>query len=213
MPDATALVIIARAPEAGRIKTRLAAGIGAERTLAVYRQLLAVVVAAQASWPGPVLLATSGADAAWEGSGLEHLPRRPQPSGGLGGRVAAALRWGHEHCPRVVAIGTDCPGLRGPHLDALVALLTDVPVAFGPAADGGYWGVALADPRAIPLVGDDALPWSTPRILAESRARLVAAGLACALGETLADCDDADDLAAAVAAGFLRWPTSMETSR
>lgn len=212
MPD-PALVIIARAPEPGRVKTRLAAGIGTDGALAVYRQLLAIAAANAAAWPGPVLLAATGAAAAWAGSGLAHLPRRAQPEGGLGGRIAAALRWGLELAPHAIAIGTDCPGLRPPHLQRLAAAVAQAPAAFGPAEDGGYWGVAVAAPAAVaPITGED-LPWSQPGLLAASRQRLAAAGLACAEADRLADCDDADDLAAAVRAGFLAWPSAAETRR
>ncbi len=206
-----ALVIIARAPQLGRVKTRLAAGIGGAGALLVYRQLLDVVTAAQAAWTAPVLLSADGDDAAWDGTGLEHLPRRAQAVGGLGSRIAAALSWGINTAGSAIAIGTDCPGLRLPHLQRLAALLTTAPVAFGPAEDGGYWGVAVSDQRAIPVIADDALPWSTPAILRVSRERLAAAGIAHALGDTLADCDDADDLAAAVDAGFLSWPSLIKT--
>jgi rSAM/selenodomain-associated transferase 1 len=205
MPDPT-LVIIARAPEAGRVKSRLAAGIGTVAALAVYECLLSVVATAQRGWPGMVLLAATGSPEAWARTPLADLPRREQPTGGLGARIAAALHWGLAHGGPAVAIGTDCPGLRPQHLARLAALVEQTPVAFGPAEDGGYWGVAVAETRAVPpLTGDD-LPWSSPDLLAASEARLAAAGLTAARGDVLADCDDADDLAAAVAAGYLAWP-------
>jgi rSAM/selenodomain-associated transferase 1 len=209
MPD-TALVIIARAPEPGRVKTRLAAGIGAPGALFVYRQLLQIMAAVQDAWPGPVLLTASGDDAAWQDTGLAHLPRRPQAEGGLGRRIAGALHWGLTTAPQAMAIGTDCPGLRREHLDRLAAAVVHAPVAFGPAEDGGYWGIAVRDPRVIPVIADDAMPWSTPEILADSHRRLDRAGFRHATGDTLADCDDADDLAVAVSAGFLTWPTHVE---
>jgi len=207
-----ALVIIARAPELGRVKTRLAAGIGAAGALQVYRQLLEVVVAAQAGWRGPVLLAVDGPADAWQGSGLEHLPRQTQPSGGLGGRIAAALHWGVATAGSALAIGTDCPGLRLAHLEALASGLDAAPVAFGPAEDGGYWGIAVADAQPIVALTAADLPWSTSRLLGDSIARLERSGLHYARAATLADCDDADDLAAAVQAGFLSWPTPIKST-
>jgi rSAM/selenodomain-associated transferase 1 len=208
MPD-IALVIIARAPELNRVKTRLAAGIGGPGALFVYRQLLQIVSAVQETWPGPVLLTASGDDAAWQGTGLAHLVRRPQAEGGLGSRIANALHWGLETAGRAIAIGTDCPGLRRRHLDRLAAALDHVPVAFGPAEDGGYWGVGVRDPRVIPIIAEDALPWSTPTILDVSHQRLDQAGYRYDDCDVLADCDDADDLAAAVSAGLLTWPTAI----
>ncbi len=207
-----ALVILARAPELGRVKTRLAAGLGADGALAVYRQLLAIAATTLAGWPGPLRLLACGAESAWAGTGLEHLPRRPQPEGGLGTRIAAAFAWGFAEADRVVVIGTDCPGLRPDHLVDLARKLQHFPVAFGPAEDGGYWGVACRDPALVPLIADDALPWSSAHILASSRLRLDAAGVAHGAGAVLADCDDVADLAAASAAGFLTSPACREGS-
>lgn len=204
----SSLVILARAPEPGRVKTRLAATLGPAGALAVYRQLLACTAAVAQAWPGPVLLAATGEG--WRDSGLEHLPRQAQPPGSLGARIAAALRWGLARAPRTVAIGTDCPGLDVAALLALVQGLDEAPVAYGPAADGGYWGVAVRDGAPLgPMTADD-LPWSQPDLLTASRRRLLAAGCASTLGATLADCDDADDLAAAVRAGLLTWPSHLE---
>ncbi len=212
MSEAT-LVIIARAPEPERVKTRLAAGIGTPGALHVYRQLLGIVTDVQRAWSGPVLLAASGAESAWADSGLEHLPRRAQPAGALGGRIAAALNWGLDHAERAIAIGTDCPGLRLPHLLQLLTQLDHAPVAFGPAEDGGYWGVGVSDRAPISALCAEDLPWSTPQLLAESRQCLDRAGLAYAAGDILADCDDADDLTAAVRAGLLAWPAPAEIHR
>lgn len=209
MPD-IALVIIARAPELNRVKTRLAAGIGGPGALFVYRQLLQIVTAVQNFWPGPVLLTANGDDAAWRDTGLAHLVRRPQAEGGLGSRIARALHWGLETAGRAIAIGTDCPGLHRTHLDRLAAALDHAPIAFGPAEDGGYWGVGVRDARVIPVITDDALPWSMPTILSVSQQRLEQAGYRHAAGDVLADCDDADDLAVAVSSGLLTWPSHAD---
>lgn len=205
MVDA-ALVVIARAPELGKVKTRLAASLGVTRTLTVYRDLLAVVVRTVRAWPGPVLLAADGEAAAWTGSGLEDLPRRPQPTGSLGARISAALAWGLEHAPHAIAIGTDCPGLSLAALHHVVAGLATAAVAFGPAQDGGYWSVAVGNAAVLPLITANDLPWSQPDLLDFTISRVAAAGHRHALGPLLADCDDADDLALAVSTGLLTWP-------
>ncbi len=198
-----ALVIIARPPRHGRVKTRLAAGIGADGALAVYRQLLAIVARVARRWPGPVLLAADGHDG-WDGTGLEGWPRRLQPATHLGGRIADALAGGLAVAPAAIAIGTDCPGLHEDHLRAVARGLASAPLAFGPARDGGYWAIAAtaAAPLAVACAGD--LPWSTPELLAATRARLTAAGCRWREGPVLADCDDRDDLLAAIAAGLLQ---------
>ncbi|MFM2092510.1 MAG: hypothetical protein RLZZ127_2999 [Planctomycetota bacterium] len=199
----TALVIIARAPERGRVKTRLAATLGPDRTLGIYRQLLARTAQVAAAWPGPVLLCAAGPDA-WAGTGLEHLPRRPQPDGGLGARIRAALEAGLDRAPRAIAIGSDCPALDGAALAAVGAALAGHAAAFGPAVDGGFWAVGVADPVAAAAMGDDALPWSTDHTRAACRDRLTTCGLTSTdAGPALDDCDDEPAWRAAVAAGLL----------
>ncbi|MFM2090316.1 MAG: hypothetical protein RLZZ127_805 [Planctomycetota bacterium] len=199
----TALVIIARAPELGRVKTRLAATLGPERTLVIYRHLLARTAAVATAWPGPVLLCAAGPDA-WAGTGLEHLPRRPQPEGGLGARIRTALEAGLALAPRAIAIGSDCPALDGAALAVVDAALRDHAAAFGPAVDGGFWAVGVADAAAAAALGDDALPWSTARTRAACRERLAAGGLiSTEAGPLLDDCDDEPAWRAAVTAGLL----------
>ncbi len=198
--SACGLTILAKAPQLGQVKTRLATTLGPAAALAIYGQLLAATARAARGWGGTVRLLASGD--AWAGTGLELLPRQPQPAGGLGTRIAAALAWGLEDHARAMVIGTDCPGLTAAHLAALAAAASAVPVAFGPACDGGFWGMAIADRRALVALNDE-LPWSTPAILAALRARLQDAGLGCALADVLPDCDEEPDWRAAVAAGLL----------
>ncbi|MBA3845949.1 MAG: DUF2064 domain-containing protein [Planctomycetes bacterium] len=199
----SALIIIARAPERGRVKTRLAADIGLDAALAVYHQLLGRVAMVAHRWPGRVAVCSTGDDRLWRDSALEPFERLPQPATGLGGRVGAALRLGLERARRTVIIGTDCPSLDMEAAAALVALLDEAPVALGPAEDGGYWGVAVVEPAPIPLIADETLPWSTPRLCERTRQALADGGFTSVLGARLRDCDDANDLRAAVQDGWL----------
>jgi uncharacterized protein len=202
----TALAIIARAPELGVVKTRLAAAIGADQALVVYRQLLAIVERVTITWPGPVLLLATGADHAWHGTGLAHLPRRSQPDGSLGYRIRAALTWGLECAPRVIAIGTDCPALSSVALSQVVAGLSRAPVVFGPAVDGGYWCVGVQHEAPLAVLTADDLPWSQPMLLTVSEAHLQAAGARSIRGPVLSDCDTLEDLTTAIADGWLSEP-------
>lgn len=201
--DPSALVVMARAPEPGRVKTRLAAALGSARALQVYRDLLEVTARAVLSWRGPVLLAATGDAGAFADTPLRALPRCRQVEGGLGARIAAALLRGLGLAPRAVVIGTDCPALRAAHLQAVAALLDGAPAGFGPATDGGFWAVASRDVAAASAIATPGLPWSSPGTLAAVRAQLQAVGLASRLGPVLADCDDADDYRRAIAAGLL----------
>ena len=100
----------------------------------------------------------------------------------------------------VTLVGTDIPALRVSQVERALAALGARPAAdvvFGPAADGGYYLVALRrlrDDREATLF-DPSIPWGGPDVLARSQAAAAAAGLRSARVETLHDIDTADDLA------------------
>ena len=194
IPDA--ILVFVRAPEAGRVKTRLAAEIGAEGALRVYRRLAEHAVA-EARELGPEVALrihytpAAGGEAvrAWLGGDAEYLP---QADGDLGARMraafAAAFAAGHR---RVLIIGSDLPGLSAEVLRRALRLLDSHPAVIGPAADGGYYLLGLRG-----MVGGvfDGIAWSTERVLEATLARLRAAGCAPAMLEPLRDVDTAADL-------------------
>lgn len=163
------LIIFARHPELGRVKTRLAADIGATAALAVYQQLLAHTCAVVAPlavhktvWLAETALPTDQA-AAWPG--FEQLP---QPSGDLGEKMQTAFA--HDlarDATQVVIIGTDCPGLTTAHLRAAFAALATHDVVLGPAADGGYYLLGMKRLHAE-LFRNKA--WSTATVAADTAA-------------------------------------------
>lgn len=192
--DDAHLLVFARVPVLGQVKSRLAAEIGAPAALAAYRELLDVTRAAAmgAGVPGTAWLAgPEAAVAAWE---WPELAVRAQPPGDLGQRMAAAFAAAFAAgAGRVVVIGTDCPGLRAGHLTRAFALLTDHDVVLGPAADGGYYLLGLRQPQPV-LFQHKA--WSTASVLADTLADARRLGLRVARLPTLRDVDTAADLAA-----------------
>jgi rSAM/selenodomain-associated transferase 1 len=197
------LAVIARAPETGRVKSRLAATIGSAAALAVYRGLLTHTAALASAWRGPVRVLFTGDEAALAGSPLGSFPRQPQARGGLGERLFAATAALLPGRPAgVLFIGTDCPLLTQAHLADLATALPSVRVAIGPARDGGYWGIAVRDLAAAACCFAPDLPWSQPGLLAATRHRLTVAGMSLATTTLLDDLDDVADLRLAEAAGF-----------
>ena len=195
---ADAVLIFVRAPEAGRVKTRLAAEVGAEAALRVYRRLAEHAVA-QARALGPrvaVRIHFTPGDAGDAVRGwleeVEGTAFLPQADDYLGGRIRAAFDEAFDAgFRRVVIVGSDLPGLSGELLRRAFDLLDAHPAVLGPARDGGYYLLGLKAPLAA--IFQD-VPWSTGEVLAATLARMHVLGLRPALLETLGDVDEAADL-------------------
>ncbi|MFR0356408.1 TIGR04282 family arsenosugar biosynthesis glycosyltransferase [Streptomyces sediminimaris] len=176
----TTLLVIAKEPRPGRVKTRLTPPFtpreAAELAEAALADTLDVVARTPARRRVLVLQGTPGP---WLPSGFEVVP---QCGGGLDERLAAAF----AHCtgPSLL-IGMDTPQVT-PELLAVDFAGCDA--YFGPAEDGGFWALGLADPDPALLRG---VPMSTPGTGAAQRARL--AGLRVRDLPRLRDVDTADD--------------------
>ncbi len=187
------LVIFARAPEIGRVKTRLAAGMGDRRALEIYRELAEGVVAAVRGTTAEIVVAyapPTAADAmrAWLGSDLAY---EPQVEGDLGERMAAAISSRlTAGAGRVVVIGADCPAVDAGVVARAFHALDDYDVVLGPAEDGGYYLVGTRSAHAA-LFRD--IPWSSDRTLEVTLERIAQAALRCQLLDTLRDVDTAPD--------------------
>ncbi|HYE05073.1 MAG TPA: TIGR04282 family arsenosugar biosynthesis glycosyltransferase [Planctomycetota bacterium] len=200
------LAVIAKSPERGRVKTRLAAAIGDDAALSVYRSLLAYVADLLARWEGPVEVFFAGDERALAGSPLGRFARTRQCEGGLGARLAhiATTVLAQPDANGVIVIGADCVEVQLAHLLELATLMRGGRVAIGPALDGGYWAIGMRDPRAIGACLHEGIDWSTERVLAQTVRALDQAGIDHALGGRLSDIDELSDLKRAEALGF-RW--------
>lgn len=191
------VLVFARWPVLGRVKSRLAAGIGAEAALAVYRELLAIThdAVAQAGVPSTVWLADEVGPLLNENEAWLQRDARLQALGGdLGYRMAEAFAAAFaEGAKQVVIIGTDCPGLRASHLIGALTHLGEADLVLGPATDGGYYLLGLRAPCAKLF---ERKAWSTATVLADTLADAQRLGLRVALLPPLRDVDDAADLAA-----------------
>ncbi len=189
----TTLMVIAKEPRPGRVKTRLTPPYSPAEAAALAEAALADTLAVAAAAPARRrILVLDGAPGRWLPPGFEV---RPQAAGGLDERLAAAFA---QCSGPALLIGMDTPqitpDLLAPALDP--DLGQDADAWFGPAADGGFWALGLADPDPGLLRG---VPMSTPHTGAAQRARLTAAGLTVRDLPTLRDVDTAAD-AEAVAA-------------
>lgn len=186
------LLIFAKAPVPGQVKTRLIPALGAEGACALYRRLLVLTLEQTRDWPGPRVLycAPDTDDPLFAALAREqHLQLRPQAAGDLGLRMAQAFS---EHPRGALLIGSDCPVLSNAHLLAAAEALQTHDCVILPSDDGGYVLIGQRQPHPAPFRD---MSWSHAQVLADTRQRLQEANLSLWLGPTLWDIDNPEDLA------------------
>lgn len=193
------LILFARFPVAGKVKTRLIPALGAEGAAVLHRRLvLRTLRTAHAfcqSQDVELEIRFDGGDENamqhWLGDGWNF---RPQGDGHLGQRMFRAFEDSfHEGSPATVIIGSDCPALTAGILAAAFDRLITAPSVFGPADDGGYYLIGLV--RSVPELFRG-LAWGAETLLAESLRVLERVGVNPALLNPLGDLDRPADLPA-----------------
>ncbi|AWW36081.1 MULTISPECIES: TIGR04282 family arsenosugar biosynthesis glycosyltransferase [Streptomyces] len=184
----TTLLVIAKEPLPGRVKTRLTPPFTPRQAAELAEASLADTLHTVAATPAARrVLVLDGAPGPWLPPGFDVVA---QCAGGLDERLADAF----ARCAGpALLIGMDTPQVT-PEL--LTVDFADCDAYFGPARDGGFWALGLAEPDPRLLRG---VPMSTPTTGRVQRERLVAAGLRVRDLPRLRDVDTADD-ARAVAA-------------
>ncbi|MEW1699739.1 DUF2064 domain-containing protein [Streptomyces sp. NPDC093249] len=180
----TALLVIAKQPLPGRVKTRLTPPFTPDEAAALAEAALADTLAAVAAVPATRhVLVLDGRPGPWLPPGFTVVP---QTTGGLDVRLAAAF--GACAGPAFL-VGMDTPQIT-PALLCRALEWEEHDAWFGPAADGGFWGLGLAAPDPGLLLG---VPMSRPDTGAAQYVRLRAAGLRTGVLPVLRDVDTAQD--------------------
>ena len=182
------LIIFAKSPRLGTVKSRLARDIGWVAATGFYRRTLRDTVrklSRDARWR--TYLAVAPDRDVWNhGLWPGGIPRITQGSGDLGDRMAR-LAAAPPPGP-VVIVGTDIPTLNADHVARAFTALGDHDMAFGPASDGGYYLVGFRRRPAMPDAFSN-VRWSTPHALADTLVALPP-GTTVAMGDVLSDVDD-----------------------
>lgn len=181
------VLVFLKLPEPGRVKTRLAAGIGAGAALLAYRQMVARVIEQCRHSEAEVLaIAFDPAEekeavSRWLEPYLKPFTGEilwiPQVDSDLGGRLEAATEVVFQRFPEAIlsVIGTDCVDLDADlFLTARTNLESGDDVVFGPTDDGGYYFVAIKSPQSV-LFRE--IPWSDENTLSASLKAANGAGL------------------------------------
>jgi hypothetical protein len=188
------VIVFTRAPVAGRVKTRLAVRLGAERAARLHERLTSAALASAAAARCGAVELHSTARHAWLAAlcRARGIPLRLQGGGDLGSRMARATRAALRRAPRVLLIGSDCPEL-GPRELARAArwLRGAADVVLAPAHDGGYALIGLKRPADF-LFRDVA--WGTEHVCAETVRRLKAAHWRLRMLDAVHDVDRPEDL-------------------
>jgi uncharacterized protein len=178
----TTLAVIAKAPVAGRVKTRLCPPYTPAEAARLARAALADTLAAVRAAPANRrVLVVEGSLAA---AGFDVVQQR---GAGLGERLASAF---HYFGGPAFLVGMDTPQLTPGVLTSAAAALETADAVIGPAVDGGYWGIGLRQRVAGVF---DGVPMSEPYTCAAQRGRLEQLGLRTAVLPMLCDVDTAAD--------------------
>jgi rSAM/selenodomain-associated transferase 1 len=204
--SAATLVVMAKHPTPGAVKTRLAAALGADVACALYAAFLADLAARlrDAPWPLVWAVAPPGADLRpFVGVDARQIAQE--------GTTLSARMW---HCvahlfgegaERVLMIGADAPQLDVPTLASVDRALDTADAAFIPTHDGGYCAVGLRAPHDLftPITMGNA------GVFAATEARLRTLGLTWRVLAESFDVDEPADLAhlaALIGAGTIALP-------
>jgi rSAM/selenodomain-associated transferase 1 len=194
----TALVIMARYPELGKTKTRLAASIGAEETLHLYRAFLIDLAQRFADWNCDLYWAYTPANVEFAEflRGLVSLDislwrNFPQHGTGLGDRLLHAFCTTHaDHMCKTIVIASDSPHISHALISQAQEALDSADVVLGPAEDGGYYLIAMRKPHDV----FSGIPMSTQHVLQMTVDKAHQLGLSVHLLEPLFDIDELPDL-------------------
>jgi rSAM/selenodomain-associated transferase 1 len=206
--DATVVIVFARAPRPGAVKTRLVPLLGAEGAAGLHARLVKQVLeTARAAGFQPIELhVTPERDHPFFRScaGRHGVTLAQQAPGDLGARMLAAFESALAVHGRVLLVGSDCPALTARHLrEAEHVLRKGADAAFIPCEDGGY---ALIGLRRIDARLFEGIAWGTASVMAETRVRLRELGWSWRELETLWDVDRPEDYERLVGSGLLTGP-------
>jgi hypothetical protein len=183
------IILFAKAPAPGRVKTRLCSSLGPEGAAALHTAFVADMIDLLASIPGPVdvELHTDKDTDAWR---FPAISRALQCEGDLGARMYHALRRALAGGrPRAMIVGSDAPTLPPQHIERIFN--ADADVALGPAEDGGYYAIACRRVHPAMFRGVD---WSGARVLDQTLEAAGKCDLSVEVGAPWFDVDTPEDL-------------------
>ncbi len=195
MDTSACIIVYAKAPVPGQVKTRLAPGLDAESAALLHAALVerAIETAQSCDAAGVALCCAPDAGHAFFATCADDfdVDLTEQGEGDLGERMLRTLRHALEAYDAAIIIGADAPSITARHLRDAAKALASSDVVLSPAEDGGY--VLIGARRTMPAMFDG-IAWGSETVLAQQRQALKACGLGWHELETLWDVDRPEDL-------------------
>ena len=186
-----ALLVFAKKPCLGKVKTRLAQDIGDEKALSIYKQLLFHTFDVASQTEALVIACFTEKDD-WTLDSIPYNTFYQQTEGDLGLKMYHALEFAFKRgAKKAIVIGTDCPDITKELIEEAYRKLNTSDVVFGPAEDGGYYLIGMKSLEAS-LFQD--IEWSTEKVLNQSLEKLERCSKTHCLLPSLNDLDTLEDL-------------------
>ncbi len=194
----TALIIMARYPEAGKTKTRLARSLGHVEVALLYRAFLTDLARRFAGSQYALHWAYTPPDVDYQAFVQTLAPAQgqymrcfPQRGADLGARLHAAFQWTYDQgYQRTILIGSDSPHISREIIARAELALDEADVVLGPAADGGYYLIAMQRPHDV----FSGIPMSTGGVARMTLELAARQDLTTQLIDPLFDIDELPDL-------------------
>lgn len=186
----SALLIFIKNIEKGKVKTRLAATVGDDRALEIYKALLGHTRKIAASTDAERYLFYSQSiekNDAWSNDDFQKLL---QINGDLGDKMAEGFRHAFEKHQKVVIVGSDCASLTQAIVANAFAILEEKDFVIGPAIDGGYYLIGMRQFSPSVFQG---IEWSTEAVFPDTVAKIEKMNKTYGLLPELSDIDFEED--------------------
>lgn len=185
-----ALIVFIKNPELGRVKTRLAADLGEATALEIYLSLLDHTRKTAIGIEANRYIYYSRFIEEEDEWHTRHFQKALQAGTSLGQRMTNAFEEVLNKHEKAIIIGSDCPGINPDLIHLGFDLLSVSDVVLGPSIDGGYYLIGLKQTQPQLFTK---MPWSSDKVLPETRKRLRESRLLWEELPVLADIDVAND--------------------
>ncbi len=199
LPHHRCILVFAREPVMGKVKTRLNPHLSSEAVLRLYRCLVEDTLDTLRTCAAQVAVHFHPPDAEpimhrWLGDDHVYVP---QAGTHLGARMKNAFKWAFD-CgyQQAVCVGTDIPDIHPAIMAKAFAALEHHDCTLGPAADGGYYLIGFAAGRMPASIFSDDINWGEADVFKTTMRRLSSTGRSIATLPTLDDLDTIDDVTA-----------------